>query len=54
MLALDQDPRLPVPPPSAGASPFDDYVTSPENVRHLELATEVVAWLLDRIGTPGG
>ena len=55
--ALDIDPTkfspfAPVPAPSAGASPFSDYICSATNTPHLTITPEVSEWLVTKIGTP--
>jgi cytochrome P450 len=55
--ALDIDPTkyspfAPVPAPSAGASPFNDYICSAENTPHLTITPETGAWLVGKIGSP--
>ncbi|AHG89225.1 cytochrome P450 [Gemmatirosa kalamazoonensis] len=51
-LALDQDPRAPVPPPSSGASPFHDYACAERDEHHCVITPSVAAWILDRLGSP--
>jgi hypothetical protein len=54
-LALDQDPRAPVPAPTgtpSAASPFHDYVCCDENLPHCTITPAVAAWILDRLGPP--
>ena len=51
-LDLDQDPFAPVPPPSAGRSPFHDYTCSSTDVVHCTLTPAVAQWLLERLTAP--
>jgi hypothetical protein len=48
-LDIDGDPLAPIPPPGSGATPFDDYTCSATNQRHLQLTSEVVDWLVNRV-----
>ncbi len=55
--ALDIDPTKyspfeSVPPPSAGASPFSDYICSATNTPHLTITPQVSDWLVAKIGAP--
>lgn len=49
--ALDmvQDPFAPIPPPSAGTSPFHDYRCSDSNQFHLVLTAPIADWLLSQL-----
>jgi hypothetical protein len=51
-LGLPDRPFDPVPDPSAGESPFDDYACSPTNEPHLTITAELSAWLLAALGRP--
>jgi hypothetical protein len=51
-LDLDVSPFVPVPPPGAGMSPFEDYTCCRRNEPHLTLTPETSAWLLARLGPP--
>jgi hypothetical protein len=51
-LDLDQDPFAPVPPVSAGRSPFHDYTCSATDVVHCTLTPAVAQWLLERLTAP--
>jgi hypothetical protein len=51
-LDLDGSPFVPVPPPSAKKSPFDDYTWAEQNEPHLTITPAASAWLLQRIGAP--
>ena len=51
-LALDQDPRSPVPPPESRRSPFHDYTCAERDEHHCVITPAVAAWLLDRLSLP--
>jgi Putative serine esterase (DUF676) len=51
-LDLQCGPFEPVPPPSAGLSPFHDYTCCESSQMHLQFTPAVKDWLLDRLGDP--
>ena len=48
-LDIDQDPFAPIPPSSAGKSPFHDYVCSSQDLPHITLSAATAQWLLTQL-----
>ncbi len=50
-LDIAQDPLAPIPPPSAGQSPFHDYVCSETDQPHITLTAQTADWLFAQLTT---
>ncbi len=51
-LDIDQDPFAPIPSPSAGRSPFHDFICSEHDTPHCTLTPDVARWLLEQLVAP--